>query len=139
MSQKTIRALLEGRLATWAAAHTPVLRGAWENTPFTPASGETYLRPFLLPADTEDQFLSGGHRGYLGVFQISITGPINVGSGAINTIAAEIEALFPTGLALTSGSVTVRVTTPPSIAPALQEPSSYTVPVSFTYRADVVI
>lgn len=50
MSNKLCRQAIETRLATWAAARVPALPIAFENAPFTPVTGATYLRAFLLPA-----------------------------------------------------------------------------------------
>jgi hypothetical protein len=136
VSQKTIRALYEGRLATWAAARMPALSVAYENRPFTPTQGTAYLRAAQLPAEVESQDLAGAHRGYLGVFQVSVYAPINTGPGAAQGIADELAALFVLNARLTSGAVTVQQITPASIAPALQVDNAYVLPVSFQYRAD---
>ena len=138
MSTKAIRAALEGRLSTWAAARSPVLRVAYENVLFDPASGETYLAAFLLPAPTRSQDLAGAHRGYRGVFQVNVVSPINVGSGAADGIAAELDALFPVDGRYTSGGVTVQIIGAASVGPAMPDPESYSVPVSITYRADTI-
>lgn len=138
MSQKKCRAAFEGRLATWAAARSPALRISYQNVPFTPAAGETYLKAFLLPADTTSDDLAGDHTAYRGVFQVSVVGPINKGSGAVEGIAEEMEALFYTNLQLSVSSLLVQQITPARVAPALQDESTYTVPVSFSYRSDSI-
>lgn len=138
MSTNAVRAALEARLATWAAARSPVLRIAWQNTPFTPASGETYLQPFLLPAETDSADLKGDHRAYRGVFQVSITAPINAGVGAALGVAAELNTLFPVNGRYTSAGVTTQIIGPASAGPAIQEPDRLTIPVSIPYRADTI-
>lgn len=135
MSQKTIRKLIEQRLAAWAAAKP--ISVAWQNAPFTPPAA-TYLRAFLLPADTDSQDLAGAHRAYTGVFQVSIVAPAGQGSGAAETLAEEIDALFPCNLLLTSGAFAVQVISPCSIGQALQDENRYTIPVWFRYRADTI-
>jgi hypothetical protein len=137
VTQKRCRAAYEGRLATWAAARTPALRVAYENAPFTPVTGETYLAPALLPAQTESEDLQGVLRTYLGVFQVLVSAPINSGPGAAMGVADELAALFTNNLRLTVSGLTVQQITPASVAPALQDESRYIVPVSFTYRADI--
>lgn len=134
MSQKLVRAALESRLATWAAARVPALPIAWENV----AAGQAlpYLRVNLLPARTTADTLDGAHRAYRGVFQVSVVTPIGAGPALAETIAAEIADLFPVNLRLPSGVLTVQVTSPASAAPALQHEHDFTVPVSLTYRAD---
>lgn len=136
MSTKAVRAILESRLATWAASKP--IRVQYENVPFTPQAGETHLRASLLPAETISVDLKGDHRGYRGVFQVSIVRPINSGSGPALDIAAELNQQFPVNGRYTNGAVTVQVITPASAAPALQDESTYIVPVSFQYRADVI-
>lgn len=138
MSTNAIRAALESRLETWAAARVPALRIAWQNTSFTPANGETYLAAFLLPADTGSEDLKGDHRAYRGVFQVSITCPINAGAGAAFGIAAELNTLFPVNGRYSSGSVTAQIIGPASAGPAISEPDRFTVPVSIPYRADTI-
>jgi len=138
VSTQTIREAYEGRLATWAAGRSTPLRVAFENVPFTPAGGETYLRVHILPARTVSADLEGDHRGYRGVCQVSIVCPINVGAGAAGNTADEIAALFPVNLRVTREGMTVQVITPASVAPALPTDSSFTVPVSFEYRADTI-
>jgi hypothetical protein len=136
VSQKKIRAAYESRLATWAAARSPVLRVQYENVPFTPAQGETFLKAYLLPAKTQSPDVQGALTTWAGVFQVSVYAPINNGSGAALGIADELAALFVTNARLTQAGLTVQQVTPCSIAPALQDATSYVVPVSFQYRAD---
>jgi len=138
MSTEAVRAILETRLSTWAAARVPALRVAYENAPFTPNQGETYLRAYLLPAQTLSEDLQGSHRGYVGVFQVSIVRPIGTGRGPALSIAAELNQQFPVNGRYTSGSVTVQVISPASAGPGIQEPESFAVPVSFEYRADTI-
>lgn len=138
MSTNTVRAILEGSLATWAATQTPPLRVAYQNVPFTPVNGETYLAAFTLPADTRSQDLKGDHRAYVGVFQVSVVAPKGVGSGGALTIANNLNTLFPVNGRYASGGFTVQVMSPASAAQGIPSDNSYTVPVSFRYRADVI-
>lgn len=135
MSNKAIRALLETRLNTWAAARSPALLVAWENSPLDAPETATYLRANLLPAPTRSADMAGALRTFSGVFQVLICSPISTGPGEAEGITDELAALFPLNLRLTS-SLTLQVTTPASAAPALQNDISYRVPVSFQYRAD---
>lgn len=133
MSNRLIRQLYEQRLATWAAAKPiPV---AWDNVKFTPPAGP-YIRASLLPADTTSIDLAGEHRGYLGLFQLSVHVPLGSGAGAAEALADELAALFPMMLRLDSGAFWVQVTSPPSSYPGLTGDTHYMVPVRFKYRAD---
>ncbi|MCE0464902.1 DUF4128 domain-containing protein [Pseudomonas uvaldensis] len=136
MSHKIIRSLLEARLKAWAAARTPALRIAYQNVPFTPNSGETYLRAFLLPAGTDSNDLAGAHRLYTGLFQITIVTPAGNGPAGAETIADELAVLYPLNYRLTRDGLTALVMTPVEPGPEQAEDTSFTLPVSFQYRAD---
>lgn len=136
MSHKIIRSLLEGRLKTWAAARSPVLRIAYQNVAFTPTASEIYLRAFLLPAGTNSNDLAGAHRLYTGVFQVTIVTPVGGGTGAAEGLADELAALFPLNDQLTKTGFSVLVMTPVEPGPEQQEDTALALPVSFTYRAD---
>lgn len=138
MSNAAVRAALEGRLSTWAAARVPALVVVWENVPYNPAQGQTYLRAFLLPAPTQSDDLAGAHRARLGVFQVSIVVPINQGPGAATAIADELNTLFPVNGRYTSSLVTTQIITPASPSPAFQDGATYIVPVSIGYRSDTI-
>lgn len=138
MSTEAVRSILETRLSVWAAGRSEPLRVAWENAAFKPSQGETYLRAFLLPAQTLSEDLQGAHRGYVGIFQVSIVRPVGTGRGPALGIAAELNQLFPVNGRYTSGAVTVQIITPASAGPGIQEPESFAAPVSLQYRADTI-
>ncbi|WP_313398196.1 phage tail terminator-like protein [Stenotrophomonas sp.] len=136
MSNKLCRQVIESRLAAWAAAQTPALPVAWQNVRFTEPAG-TYLRAFLLPADTGSDDLAGVHRLYRGVYQINVCAPINAGPGEAEKVAAELAALFPNNLQLPATDLTLQVISPVSAGASAQPEDRYVLPVSFRYRADV--
>lgn len=138
MSNASVRAALESRLSTWAAARVPALSVVWQNVPADPLQGTTYLRAFLLPAPTQSDDLEGLHRARLGVFQVSIVLPISVGPGAADGIADELNTLFPVNGRYTSGSVTTQIITPASPSQGFQDEATFIVPVSIGYRADTI-
>ena len=134
MSDQLIRSLFEGRLKTWAAARAPALPVAWENVGFTPPAG-VYLQAFLLRGATTSRDLAGDNRNRVGVFQISINCPAGNGPGAGESIAAELDALFPMNLRLTSGIFAVQQLSPLRLW-APDSADRYVLPVDFEYRAD---
>lgn len=136
MSHKIIRSMLEARLKAWAAARTPVLRIAYQNVPFTPNNGETYLRAFLMPAGTDSNDLAGAHRLYTGVFQVTIVTPTGNGPSGAETIADELAALYPLNDRLVSDAITALIMTPVEPGPELTEDTAFALPASFQYRAD---
>lgn len=138
MSNKLCRKAIESRLATWAAARVPALPVVWENVPFTQPSAGAYLRAYLLPANTTGVDVAGAGRTYRGVYQISVVSPINAGPGAAEAIADELAALFPLNLRVAVTGLTLQVITPVTAAQGAQDATSFTVPVSFQYRADTI-
>lgn len=136
MSNKTIKALLEGRLNTWAKARSPAIRVAFQDVPFTPASGETYLECFVLPADMDSQDFAGQHKLYRGVWQVTIVKPKGNGLGAALGIEEELAALFPNSLMLSNAGFDLFIRSPMGAGPALVDELNTRIPVSCQYRAD---
>lgn len=135
MSQAIIRKAFVTRLTGWANANGFTGKVAFENNGFTPPSATAYLKCYLLPAATRDEFLEGGNRSYKGVFQVSIVMEPNKGPGAADTFAADMDALFPNRF--TQDGLIINMTQPMSQGPSVQEGDRYTVPVSGSYRVEV--
>lgn len=136
MSNKLIRSLLEARLNTWAKARNPVIRVAFQDVPFTPNAGETYLESFVLPATTDSQTLEGTDKLFRGVWQVNVVKPKGTGLGSSLGIEDELAALFPNNLKLSSGSFNLYIRSPMGSFPALADDVNSKVPVSCQYRAD---
>ena len=136
MSHAIIASVYEAKLIAWNAARPEKLKIVFENTAYAPADGETYLRAFTIPGDTASNTLSGDHRLFTGVFQVSIIAPAGTGKAKTNPIAAELTDLFPIYARDTKGAVTVVTMSPVDPGPGITGDSTYTVPVSFLYRAD---
>ncbi|NYT81435.1 DUF4128 domain-containing protein [Alcaligenaceae bacterium] len=139
MSKRQIRAAFESRLSAWSAGRDTTLRIAWENAPFTPVTGETYLRAFLLPAPTNSIDIAGKHRGFVGIFQVSIIGVSGRGSKATEEIAEELDKLFPLRLCIPARPRPVCVATPMSQGPGLPDGGTFTLPVWWRYRMDAFV
>ena len=138
-NQSTIRAILETRLAAWAAARVPPLPVLWENARTAQEPTADHLRAYVLPATTTSPFLAGNGRSYRGLFQVSIFLLPGAGARKAETIAGDLDALFPCAERYTSAGLTVQVLTPASIGPALQETDWHMVPVRFTYGAEATV
>lgn len=134
MSHALVRSLLESRLSTWAAGQS--LTVAWQNVHSD--AKPTYLRAFLLPAETQSDDLKGDHRAYRGIFQINIVAKPGEGPGATEAIGALIEAHFPNNLVMTSGTTRVLLVTPMSYGPPQSDTDTYTQPMFAQYRCDVI-
>jgi len=138
LSEKIIRSIYEARLKAWAAARSPALRVSYQNSKFAPASSETYLACYLLPANTQSLDMEGVHKAFTGMFQVNIVVPANADLIGAGGIAEELQALFPNNLGITKSGLTVYVRTPCAVANAQQDTNTATVPVWFNYRADVI-
>ncbi|NWD74836.1 DUF4128 domain-containing protein [Pseudomonas gingeri] len=136
MSHNVIASIYEARIIAWAKARTPPLKVVVENEAYAPKDGETYLKAFTLPADTASNTLGGDHRLYTGVFQVSIVTPSGKFRGVAGALADQISALFPLYERGTKGSLTVVTMTPVDQGPGIPGDTTYTVPISFQYRAD---
>ncbi|WP_454869431.1 phage tail terminator-like protein [Pseudomonas gorinensis] len=136
MSDKIIRSLFEGRLKAWAAggvAALPILRGRRFRAA---ANGSTYLRAYLLPANTTSEDLEGKRAPYMSIFQMSVVTKADIGRGAAEGIADEIAALFPNNLGLTKTNFTVYVRSPMSPGSPSRATRPAALPLSIQYRAD---
>ncbi|WP_223538790.1 phage tail terminator-like protein [Pseudomonas sp. BF-R-12] len=136
MSHAIIASIYEARLIAWAKALPTPLKVVVENEAYKPVDGETYLGAFALPADTASNTLGGDHRLYTGVFQVSIVTPSGKYRGAASELADQIAALFPLYERNSKGALTVVTMTPVDPGPGIPDDTTYTVPVSFLYRAD---
>ena len=136
MSHAIIASIYESKLIDWNATRSEKLKIVFENTAYTPAAGETYLRAFTIPGDTASNTLGGDHRLFTGVFQVSIIAPAGTGKTKTNPIAAEIITLFPLYVRDVKNGFVVTPMTPVDVGPGITADSTYTVPLSFTYRSD---
>lgn len=138
MSNAIIRAAFESALQTWAAAQSPAFQVAYENVALNPQPAATYLRAFLLPAETGADDLAGVHRRFSGVFQVSVVIPVGVGSGPAAAVAAGLDGIFSPATPLVRSGVRIFITGPVSVAPGITEPDRFVVPISVRYRADTI-
>lgn len=136
MSHHVIASIYEAKLIAWAKALPVPLKVVVENETYTPANDSTYLKAFTLPADTASNTLAGDHKLYTGVFQVSIVTPSGKYRGPAGAIADQIAALFPLYERNTKGALTVVTMSPVDPGPGIADDTTYTVPVSFLYRAD---
>ena len=132
-----IRALLEGRLNTWASAQSPEIPIAWQNVPFTPPTTR-FLRAWILPAETGSETLDGAHRRYVGVFEVDVSVPQGSGPAAAEALAESIASLYPAYDILDTTAIAVQIVSPMSIVQGFNSDGRYVVPVWCRYRADTV-
>lgn len=103
---KDIRAALEGQLANI----TDVPSIAYENVPFTPTTGESYLEVRYVPV-TRRPTVRGlnPQQRYDGIFAINCYAPEGKGPAAADTLADNVMAAFEATTKLTHNNVTTSI------------------------------
>ena len=129
MSEATAAAALAARLATLA------IPTQYENAPFVPLAGQTYLAEAFLPAERQAVGLAKTD-AIVGVYQVAVMAPKDGTKGPGYTTAKLVSALFPRGLRIARDGVTVTIMQC-SQAPAMTMGDRWMVPVSVEFRAIV--
>ncbi|MFU2317795.1 DUF4128 domain-containing protein [Rahnella sp. PCH160] len=134
MSQQVITQLLEARLGEWAEAQG--LQVAFDNIGFSPPDG-IYLESHVMPATTAAIDLSRQAMVFRGVYQINIIAPAGTGKSAGGLIAEQLIQLFPENQEMSDVGLTCYINSVPSAFAGISTETSYTIPVSMSYRADI--
>lgn len=137
MSHETIRSIFDTVVNDWAKTNNILV--SFQNINFKPSIDQLYLKLYTLPADTSSNDLEGKLRTYLGVYQISIICPSGIGTGDSSEVINNLIELFPMNQAFYKDSFKVQVITPVAEAKAIQSDTTYTIPLSFQYRADIFL
>lgn len=136
MSNKIIRAAIEGRLKAWADAQSPAIPVFFENRGKAPAVGQTHLRGFLMPADTLNPSQGSQHLHYHGIYQVSIFMAEGNGTGDIEDLAGEIADLFKCPTTIQKFGINVNVQQAPAVGSGAPDSGFYMMPVTIKYDAD---
>lgn len=135
MSHSRIAELLEARLGEWADVKgVPV---AWDNIPENPPD-TLYLQAYAMPATTTTIDLADKLQVLPGVWQINVVAKAGDGVSEARALADELAAQFPVGLALSDGVITCYISTPPTVYRGISSNTRYSIPVSMSYRADLI-
>lgn len=133
-----IREAFETRIAAFAAAQTPPISVAWENTTFTPSPAAPYLECAMLPATSANPSLGVNFIRLLGIYQINVNYPEDTGPAPAESIADALIALFPRG-SLQQNDVIINIDYTGSRAKGLVSPNGFFfIPVRIRYREDVI-
>jgi len=130
MSYNTIRAAIEGRIAT-EMAKAPSYPVSYQNAPFTPPNGTPWLQVFLRLGDNSYATLKTINR-QTGVLVANVYTPVGTGTGANFTIAERIRALFDRQTI--SGIIFDAASGPAQVTPASPEPY-YQTQLTVTFEA----
>jgi hypothetical protein len=131
MSHRKISAALSSRLNTLTDA-PPI---AFENVPFTPVDGTTWLRESYLPANSATVGLEpGGSTDFIGVYQISIYTPLDDYKLESHQLIDSITAHFARGTMLVFEGQAV-VVEQVDVAQGMASGGWWLMPVSVNWRA----
>ena len=130
MSYNTIRAAIEGRLAT-EMARSPSYPVSYQNVPFAPPADRPWLQTFIRFGDNNYATLKTINR-QTGTLVMNVFTPQGQGTAANYTIAERVRALFDR-LTL-SGTIFDAASGPAQVTPASPEPY-YQTQVTVTFEA----
>lgn len=134
MSHPSILNIFQTALSGYATAKP--IRVAYENVQLTPTANETYLVAHILPSSTKTDTLSGDHKRFMGVFQITIVSPSGKATSNYQTLVNELQTLFPVYKIFEITGFSVQVTSPLHTPEGKVQNGAWVVPCSFEYRAD---
>ena len=132
MSALNIRRAFEKRLALMSPLAT-----AYENVNYVPVTGTPYQRASLLPAQPENPTLGDAYYREVGVFQVSLYYPVNVGSSTAETRAEAVISHFKRATSMVEDGQSVQVIQTPTRTPAQVIDGWYVIFVSIFYRSEV--
>lgn len=132
MSHALARQAIEIKLSAWADAR-PIRVANFEQA-FSPEPDETYLQAFQLPASTICRYLGGEAYEYSGIYQVSIVCPTGQALGIAEALIDELSHLFHIDTELSRRDFEGMIVEPVQRGPTIDEPTTYTIPTSFTYR-----
>lgn len=110
---------------------------AYDNISFEPPNDTIWLQSHVMPSMPYSIDLARKCKVYPGVYQVSVIVPAQRGKSSGLAVAQQICDLFPDGQAIPADGVALYINGEPTIYPGIQNDTSYTIPVSMTYRADV--
>jgi hypothetical protein len=129
VSEQTVAAALASRLATLS------LPTEYENSPFTPVAGQTYLKESFLVGDRIAVGLAQTD-AIVGVYQVLVMAPRDGTKGPGMMTAKLVEAAFQRGLRLVREGITVAIMQT-SQGAAMMAGDRWAVPVRVEFRAYV--
>jgi hypothetical protein len=110
---------------------------AWENIAFATTIWFPYQKVNLLVARPLNPTFGGSYSRELGIFQITLVYPLQIGSGDITARAELIRATFFRGSSFSNGGIVVHIDGKPEImSPTISE-ESLILPVRVSYWADI--
>lgn len=134
MSHARIRKLFSATLSEYAALkNIPV---SYDNVKSL-FDSEDHIESHIIPADTFSDTLSGDHKAFIGMFQMTLVVQYNTGLLNAETMIDELQSIFGVNQMFTDTSgFSVQVISPIKYPEGKQSGTQWRVPCYFEYRAD---
>jgi hypothetical protein len=133
MSQIKIRNALENTLAAIA----PAIDIVHENESYDPIAERPYAECYVMFAIPNNPTLGDGFYQELGILQVNLKYPAEVGTLAAATQAALIRAAFKRGASFTDSGITVQIDKTPEIPGGIVEEGRWKVILRAPFHADI--
>lgn len=135
MSIPSIRNALENALATIA----PAIDIVHENEAYAPVAGRPFAEAYLLVATPGNPTMGDGFYQELGIFQVNLQYPTEVGTADAAARAELIRNLFRRGATFSDGGVTVQIDKTPEISGGTVEGDHWKLVVRARWHANIYI
>lgn len=135
MSQPSIRNALENALA----AITPAIDIVHENQAYVPIAGQPFCEAYILFATPSNPTMGDGFYQELGILQINLQYPTEVGTADAAAQAQLIRNAFLRGATFAFGGVTVQVDRTPEIGAGTVDDDRWFLPVKIRWHADIYV
>lgn len=135
MSTVKVKAALEMALD----AMVPALATAWPNVAFIPPidSSTPWQRADVLFAAPEDLEIGSTYHREQGVFLVTLSYPLQTGTGAAQTRAELLRGTFFRGATFTNAGVVVTIEQTPEIPAGFADGDRWVVPVKVRFFANI--
>lgn len=133
MSQTYIRNALENALA----AIVPAIDIVHENQSYEPIAGRPYCEAYVLFATPSNPTMGDGFYQELGIFQVNLQYPTEVGTADAAARAQLIRDAFPRGATFAFSGVTVQVDRTPEIGAGTVDGDRWFLPIRVRWHADI--
>jgi hypothetical protein len=130
-----IRQEVESAIASFASSQSPVIPVAYEGLPFTKPTNSPYLQVVFLNNNITNATVDAMRQRVYGSFQIHVYAPDGKGMKQLDTLTAEIAALFPV-YDKTKYS-TFSVEQPPNVSPPMTDAAFRVAVVRVQYRQEL--
>lgn len=136
MSIAAIKIALDAKLLQLAWITDLQKQVAWEDDPFTPVTGQTYLQVHLLLNTPVGLGLDGEASEKRGIYQVTVNHQEGKGAMAALQIADQVAALFKPVQELQAGPSIISIVNPPAIGSGFPDGSGwYCIPISISWLA----